>query len=182
MWYTDAFHSQELTDAYDAPDADADTIGNDDSIFQHQTASKTIPVQTLDHVAMWFQLVSRLRFKKDKATAIVVFMESLSAQETDETRNKILNEFDQATWEYVTQFPVVYDSMPPMILPDNIYDYEPGHIQKLYYRSQMRQIESYCQFRDLAVIVRDERLRTGTAYDPPPNVAPLSWAEVASHM
>ena len=130
---------------------------------------------------MWFQLVSKLRFRNDKAHAILVFIESLDAQETDETRDKILNEFDQATWEYVAQFPVVYESMPPMILPDSIYDYKPDHIQKLYCRSKIRQIESYCQFRDLAVIVRDERLRAGTAYDPP-KVVPLSWAKVASNM
>ena len=52
-------------------------------------------------------------------------------------------------------------------------------MQQLYCRSQMRQIESYCQFRDLAVIVRDEQLSAGTAYDPA-TVKLLSWANIAS--
>ena len=71
--------------------------------------------------------------------------------------------------------------MPSVTLPHFIYDYEPGHIQQIYCRSKMRQIESYCQFRDLAVIVHDEQLRAGTAYDPA-TVQPLSWANVASSM
>ena len=66
-----------------------------------------------------------------------------------------------------------------MTLPCLIYDYKPTHMQQLYCRSQIRQIESYCQFRDLAVIVRDEQLSAGTAYDPA-TAKPLSWANIAS--
>ena len=66
-----------------------------------------------------------------------------------------------------------------MTLPCLIYDYKPTHMQQLYCRSKMRQIESYCQFRDLAVIARDEQLSAGTAYDPA-TAKPLSWANIAS--
>ena len=66
------------------------------------------------------------------------------------TRDKIIGEFGQATYDYVIQFPIVLQSMPAMSLPCLIYDYEPSHMQQLYCRSQIRQIESYCQFRDLA--------------------------------
>ena len=95
------------------------------------------------------------------------------------TRDKIICEFGQATYEYVIQFPIVLQSMPAMTLPRLIYDYEPTHMQQLYCRSQMRPIVSFCQFRDLAVIVRDEQLSAGTAYDPA-TVKPLSWANIAS--
>ena len=44
-------------------------------------------------------------------------------------------------------------------------------------RSQMRQIEVHCQMRDLALVVRDELLRSGSAYDSS-TVEPLAWASI----
>ena len=75
-----------------------------------------------------------------------------------------------------TQSPVCVPATSQKLQSSSSFRISP---QQLYCRSKMRQIESYCQFRDLAVIVRDEQLSAGTAYDPA-TVKPLSWANIAS--
>ena len=139
-------------------------------------------LQDLDkqHVfEQWLSLMRKLNLRKGKICAILAFLKELAEQESDNPRNKIIEEFGRPTYDYVAQFPVVHVPMPPMNLPRVIYDYKQGHIQQLYCRSQMRQIEAHCQLRNLALMERDERLRTGRAYDPA-TVKPLSWANIAS--
>ena len=124
----------------------------------------------------WHKLVTKLSFKKDKICAILAFLDELNEHESVGLRDKIIEEFDQTTYQYISQFPIVL-SMPPMDLPRTIYDYQQCHIQQLYCRSQMRQIEAHCQMRDLALVVRDELLRSGSAYDSS-TVEPLAWASI----
>ena len=170
MWYTEAFSLERYTDSADASHADTKTIASQS--HQCKMLQSDVPNQ-------WLKLVRKLNFRDGKMQAILAFLDDLSKEESVTTRDKIICEFGQATYEYVIQFPIVLQSMPTMTLPCLIYDYKPTHMQQLYCRSQMRQIESYCQFRDLAVIVRDEQLSAGTAYDPA-TVKPLSWANIAS--
>ena len=77
----------------------------------------------------WLKLVRKLNFRDGKMQAILAFLDNLSKEESVNTRDKIICEFGQATYEYVIQFPIVLQSMPAMTLPRLIYDYKPTHMQ-----------------------------------------------------
>jgi hypothetical protein len=144
-----------------------------------ETRNTWSSLQHLDHqhVEQWGNLTMKLISRKRKLCAILAFVKQLGEQESDEPRNKIIEEFGRPIYDYVAQFFTVHVSTAPMNLPRVIYDYKQGDIQQLYCRSQMRQVEAYCQLRDLAIMERDDRLRTGRAYDPK-TVKPLSWANI----
>ena len=179
MWYFSTEWKNDSTDAHAHAHAraNANARANAHANAEAEVNTKIIPRASIPNV--WLKLLGKLTFRNGKMQAILAFLDDLSEEECVNTRDKIIFEFGQTTYDYVIQFPIVLQSMPAMTLPSVIYDYTPSHMQQLYCRSQIRQIESYCQFRDLAVIVRDEQLSAGTAYDPA-TVKPLSWANIAS--
>ena len=49
----------------------------------------------------WFKRVRKLNFRDGKMQAILAFLDNLSKEESVNTRDKIICEFGQATYEYV---------------------------------------------------------------------------------
>ena len=176
MWYTEAFALEKFN-----PDPESkvpEQAAHELTVDVQQPHGRTLK-SSADLPQKWFRVASKLEFRQNKVQAILAFINELSEQETATARDKIIDEFGQATYDYVIQFPIIHESMPTLTLPRVIYDYKAKHISQIYCRSQIRQIETHCQLRDLAVIVRDELLCTGKAYDPA-TVEPPSWASIAS--
>ena len=107
MWYTDAFSLERCTDSADASHADTKTIASQS--HQCKMLQSDVPNQ-------WLKLVRKLNFRDGKMQAILAFLDDLSKEESVTTRDKIICEFGQATYEYVIQFPIVLQSMPTMTL------------------------------------------------------------------